>query len=469
MEAPPRPDARQRERAATYSKTAEDAYNKGNYPYAVKMMQDALAIDPVELRYRQVLRAAQRKTFKDDPSKVGMLVGAKLQPIRMRIRSARGKGHWLHVLEVCEEAFSVNPWDVSAAIEGSEAALELKLPALGQWLMESVQKQGEKDPNYWRHMAKVYEANQAYPKAIGCWERVKHLVPHDEEASRQVNALAASATIARSGLHQAIQKGEAVGRSGPEPELPEEAEALRGRQALSPEEQFAREIAEDPSSNRGYLELAEHYRLQDRLDEAKDVLGRGLRAKPEDPSLRDMYAEVQIARLKKAIDGLQKRLREQPDDPEANDRLGKFEVKLRDYELTEFRRRVEARPDDASLRFELGKHLAAAGDHDAAIGEFQAARSSPALKVQALFHAGRSFEANGVLKLAERQYTDALKAAEPDDTDLVNQLRYRLGRVAEDLGNLSAAEEHYNEVAANNYGYLDVAARLRSLNQRQGR
>lgn len=469
MESPPQVDARQRARADTYYKTAGDAYNKGNYPYAVKMLQDALAIDPVELKYRQVLRAAQRKTFKDDPSKVGMLVGAKLQPVRLRMRSARGRGHWLHLLEVCEEAFAVNPWDVGAAMEGSEAALELKLPALGQWLMESVQKQAEKDPHYWRHMAKVYEANQAYPKAIACWERVKQLVPHDEEASRQVNALSASATIARSGLHQAIEKGQAAGRSGPEPEVPEEVGALRGRPALSAEQRFERDVAEEPQSSRPYLEMAEHLRMQDRLDEAKEVLGRGLQALPEDPALREQYAEIQIGRLKKAIDGLQKRLREQPDDADAATRLEKLGVKLRDYELTEFRRRVGSRPDDVGLRFELGKRLAAAGQHDEAIAEFQAARSSPALKVQALLHAGQSFEANGVLKLAERQYTDALKAAEADDVALVNQLRYRLGRVAEDLGNLAAAEEHYNEVAANNYGYLDVAARLRSLNQRQAR
>ncbi len=45
----------------------------------------------------------------------------------------------------------------------------------------------------------------------------------------------------------------------------------------------------------------------------------------------------------------------------------------------------------------------------------------------------------------------------------MNSLHYRLGRVSEAMGNPQAAEEHYNEVAANDYGYLDVAQRLRSL------
>ncbi len=58
---------------------------------------------------------------------------------------------------------------------------------------------------------------------------------------------------------------------------------------------------------------------------------------------------------------------------------------------------------------------------------------------------------------------EALKAADPDDLATLNALHYRLGRVAEAQGNLDVAEEHYNEVAANDYGYLDVALRLRNL------
>ena len=67
-------------------------------------------------------------------------------------------------------------------------------------------------------------------------------------------------------------------------------------------------------------------------------------------------------------------------------------------------------------------------------------------------------------KLAERTYQEALKAIDPADTVNFNALHYRLGRVAEELGNMEEAEEHYNEVASNDYTYLDVAQRLRNLN-----
>ena len=57
-----------------------------------------------------------------------------------------------------------------------------------------------------------------------------------------------------------------------------------------------------------------------------------------------------------------------------------------------------------------------------------------------------------------------MKSLEEGDADNFLSLHYRLGRVAEALGNSEAAEEHYNEVAAKDYTYLDVAQRLRNLN-----
>ena len=93
---------------------------------------------------------------------------------------------------------------------------------------------------------------------------------------------------------------------------------------------------------------------------------------------------------------------------------------------------------------QLGKILARVGDHDGAIAAFQQARTSslPSVKLDALYHSGLSFEANGAYKLAERNFREALKMLEPERQDMFLALHYQLGCTSESLGNNEAAEEH---------------------------
>jgi tetratricopeptide (TPR) repeat protein len=451
-----------RQKAQMLFKYGNDAALKDNYDYAIQMYRDACKLHPDNLLYRKALRGIERRKFGNEPAKVGRLVGARNQPIRMRARGARGKGHHTQALEICEEAFAHNPWDVAAAREAAEAAEQLGWNELAQWLLESVAGVAN-DADFFRYMAHVHELNASWQKAIAAWERVKKIHPYDEDANRQINALAASATIQRSGLGDALHKrAAAAGSSGPEPR-DADLDELRQPQ-LSPEERWEKEIQEDPTLVGPYLQYAEHLKMRGQLDQAEKLLARGLKAAPDDPALKRAHAEVQIGRIQRAIASWQRKCRERPDDEAARAKLAQLEAMLADYEIEEYRRRIGQNPGDAHLQYELGLRLAKAGQHKEAIAAFQqAARSSPAVKVEALLHAGQSFEAEGALKLAERSYHEALKAAEDNDVATLNALHYRLGRVAEAMGNTTAAEEHYNEVAANDYGYLDVAQRLRSL------
>jgi tetratricopeptide (TPR) repeat protein len=208
--------------------------------------------------------------------------------------------------------------------------------------------------------------------------------------------------------------------------------------------------------------------MQDRLDDAEKVLALALKRIPGDTLLQSQHGEIQMARILKHIDHWSKKVEADPSDPNARAKLDQLNDTRNKYEIKEIQRLLTHRADDLNLHFRLGQCMARTGLHDAAIAEFQKARASPELKVEALRHAGMSFEANGVMKLAERSYQDALKeleATEPNNQATLLDLHYRLGRVAEGIGNLQTAEDHYNEVAAIDYGYLDVAARLRSLNQ----
>jgi tetratricopeptide (TPR) repeat protein len=438
-----------------------DAVRKSNFDYAIAMYRQCCKIAPDNLVYRQALRGSERRKFGNDPSKVGMLVGAKNQPILMRAKSARSKQNFQQALEHCEDAFANNPWDVGAARIAAESAEGLGLLLVAQWFVESVQTV-TKDVDFLKYSARVHEANESWQKAIVCWELVKKFNPNDQDASRQINAMSASSTIKRAGLDDALDRHAAAATPEPASALDAKLASLKQEQ-LSPEQRLVKEILADPKAIHAYIDLAEIYRSHSDLEKAEKVLAKGLKANPDDPALTVVLEDTQISRLKRAIDGQSQRVLQHPEDTGAKAKLDQLNQMLDKYEVEAHRRRVNRHPEDTKARYEFGLILARVGKHDEAIAEFQAARTSPAHKVDALYHAGISFEANNALKLAERSYKEALKAIEADDKENFKRLHYRLGRVYEGLSNTESAEEHYNEVAAVDYTYLDVAERLKRL------
>jgi len=451
--------------ATTYFQYGNDAALKQNFDYAIEMYKRACKIVPENLVYRQALRGVERRKFNGDPSKVGMLVGAKNQPLLMRAKSAKSKGNHTQAIEFCEDAFVNNPWDVGAARVAAEAAEQAGLLVLAQWFVETVQT-NSKDVDFFKFSAHIHEVNESWQKAISCWEHVKKLSPNDQEASRQINALSAAGTIKRAGLEDSLDQRAQAAAAPESPESMDEQLKRLKQEQLTPEQRLVKEILGDATAVHAYMDLAEIYRQRGDLDKAEKVLAKGRKANPDDPGLASTYEDTQISRLKKARDSASQRVLQYPEDTGAKAKLDQLTEMLNKYEIEAFRRRVNLHPEDAKLHLDLGIILARVGDHDGAIGEFQNARASPSppQRVQALYHLGLSFEANSSPKLAERNYKEALKLLEPDDKDNLLALHYRLGRVSETMGNTEAADNNYNEVAAIDYGYLDVAERLKRLN-----
>jgi tetratricopeptide (TPR) repeat protein len=453
-------DSADLQRAKTLFQYGNDATIKSNLDYAIDMYRQACKLVPDNMMFRQALRSVERKKFNNDPSKVGKLTGARNQPILLRAKAARSKGNYHHALEVCEEAFVNNPWDVSAARVAAESAEQLGLNLVAQWYVESVQM-NTKDVDFLKFAARIHELNESWQKAIGCWELVKKFHPNDQDANRQINALSASSTIKRARLEDSLDR-HAQAPVEPAESLDSKLDKLKQEQ-LSPEQRLIKEIIADSKAIHAYLDLAELYRGRSELDKAEKVLAKAIKANPNEPVLMSALEDTQIGRLKRAIEKQTQVCHERPDDTGAKVKLDQLNEMFNKYEVEAFRRRVNLRPEDAASHLQLGMILQRIGQHDEAIPEFQAARSSPATKIKALYHAGLSFEANSAWKLAERSYKEALKGLEEEDRENFLAMQYRLGRVAEAVGNTEAAGEHYNEVAAIDYTYLDVAERLRRL------
>ena len=448
-------------KAQTMFHHGNEAAGKGNVDYAIQMYREACKLVPGHLPFRQMLRGVQRKKYDNDPKKVGGLTKARVSTVRLKYSNSKRKGRWPEVLEGCEDALALNPWDLSATRDEAEAAENLGQPEMVLWLLKSVEAQGGEDLEFMKHLALGYELNHDFQRAIQIWEKVRKLAPNDDEASRKINGLAANATIARSGMGTALKAVDSkIAADSFKPDVEELAEL-----AMAPEQRLLNQIETDPSRVGSFLELADLYRAQGRLEDAQKVLVRGIKANRDDVVLLSAHAEVQISRLHKAKDDLEARIKRYPEDLTVQEKLDQLLVMLNDFEIKEFRRRLAQRPNDQATQLELGKRLVKGNQHDAAIEVFQKLQNSAEYKVSALLMLGQAFETIGDSDLAERKYAQALEALDPSDTTNMLELHYLLGRLAETKGDVRTAKDHYQDVAAYDYGYKDVAKRLRALNQ----
>ena len=307
----------------------------------------ACKIVPDNLVYRQALRGIERRKFNNDPGKVGMLVGAKNQPILMRAKSARSKGKFAAAIELCEDAFVNNPWDVGAARVAAEAAEGLGSWSLAQWFVESVQAV-TKDVDFLKFAARIHEANESWQKAIGCWEQVKKLNPNDQDANRQINALSAARTIKRAGLDDALDERAAAAAAA------EPAESMRG-QARAAQARAAHARAApgqgDPGRPDGRPRLpraGRHLSPPQRPRQGREGAGQGPQGQSRRPGAGvDLRGHPDQPPEDGRSTASQQRVLQHPEDTGAKVKLDQLTEMLNKYEVEAFRRRVKLHPEDA--------------------------------------------------------------------------------------------------------------------------
>jgi tetratricopeptide (TPR) repeat protein len=182
--------------AALQFERAEEARLNGNLDYAIELLLSCTKLDPVRIVYRQSLRECSRAATQ---AKGGFswLSSLTTMTTRARVTAAKRAKQYRKVLEEGEEVLVRNPNDLKTQMNMAEAAKELDLIHLAQWMLEEICHQ---DPRYLpahRLLAYLYEEEQRYSQAIATWELVCKVVPLDGEAKRKIQDLAAADTIAR--------------------------------------------------------------------------------------------------------------------------------------------------------------------------------------------------------------------------------------------------------------------------------
>jgi len=216
----------------------------------------------------------------------------------------------------------------------------------------------------------------------------------------------------------------------------------------------------DPTVPNLYLQLAGLYRRADQLEQAHEVLKRGLGPTGNSFELMLELADLEIEPFRRNLALTEQKLKDRPDDPD----LRKIRIRLRKEvntrELDLHRQKADRYPTEMAHRYEVGVRLLRAGQLDEAIRELQAARSDPRYRCQALQSLGHCFKARNNWRLAQRNFEEALQALPSAEMTRRKELLYELAQGCAEAGDLAHAVDLAHELANLDFAYRDVSRLL---------
>jgi tetratricopeptide (TPR) repeat protein len=112
------------------------------------------------------------------------------------MRLARTSSDWRKVLELGEAVLAYNSADIDVQLDMADAALQLNAPELARWCLEQARAQSPESVDIWRALARLYENQKDWKRAVLFWQKVSQKYPTDLEATRKVKDLSAEDMLA---------------------------------------------------------------------------------------------------------------------------------------------------------------------------------------------------------------------------------------------------------------------------------
>ena len=476
----PEVEERKKKIAATLFMTGSNAVKTNQLDYAIDSFLKATKLDPEKLMYRQSLRGTEHAKYNKN-GKGATGAGMRTQGTRMTIKYAKARKKWQDVIDSCEECLTLNPWDVEILLELCNACKELGETMLdtGLWTAQNATTADKENHRGWRMYAYFCEQKKMYNEALNALEKVKNLDPGDMEIPTKIRQLAATSTIS-AGRYEEEDKPEGEGEEGGESETPQpkatpkiqhQAPETSDQKALREIKEAKERIAADGPNPVLYLQIVENYRRINDQKKATDTLEEAVKALPDDPDIKMAALDNRIEYARREIDNAeQKMAAKSKDDPgyekyqaDGQKFIDGRKLKITQWEADRYRIRIAETPQDWGSWLELGERLITLKQYDDAIKALQNGRNDGRQKWRALRGLGAAFWQKRNFTLAEKNLKDALTVCPSMNESGKKDIWYNLGRVYDDKGDREAAIEAYNEVAAIEYGYLDIAERLERL------
>jgi len=456
-----------RQRLQKVFEHAQRCVDKNDHDYANQLLTQCVVEDPASILYLQSFFANLEKKH-GNHKKGPKLAGLKIRSHRSALAKAAAKGDWQPALQAGCAALAIHPWDIPTLLSMAQACDELAIDESQLFLLRWALNADPKDAAVNRQAALALQRIGQFDQAIACWHRVELAKPHDEEATQAISRLSVEKTIHEGGYDPALlsgQDGSQAGKPSVARLAKDAADIDEASASEPPEQRLKAAVEDDPANLENYLQLADIYLHENRLDDAESLLGQGLNASGGgDLRIRERLEDVQLRRVQQQLAVADQRSQQTPS--EENQQLAaRLRSQANQVELEIYAAKSDRDPQNPRLKYELGIRLKRAGKTKEAITTLQAARSDPKRMAQVLLDLGECFQKIEQYKLALSNYEQAIEACDQADSETRRLALYRAGVLATGLRELDRAERHLTDLAGLDFGYRDVADRLDKINR----
>ncbi len=444
-------------------KVGTEAMLKQNWPYAIDMFSKCVKFVPENLVYRQTLRGAVRRSYNENKTGAGM-GGIKLMGPKGRIKKCRMQKDWPGVEAAAEEGLLVNPWDAALHADLGEASRHLGYKDVAVFSYQCAVENDGNNKDYRRSLAELLEDRGEFTQAAVQWDKICQIDPMDGDARTRANQAATKHVIDRGGYEGADDTKGVMADHEVQKRLKMTKPGEADGPGQSEEADLQRAIRKEPENKDNYTKLADFYRREGKHDQALPMLQKALEISGGDANLRELLEDTELDLMKKNVGMAKDRHTTKPDDEKIKKTYDDLRREMRLREMEVLRARVERHPANLQYKFGLAELMMAEKKYGEAIPLFQQASQDNRIESKALYNMGLCFIQEKKYPLARRQFEKAIdKLNAHDNKELFLDVHYWLGRLCEQAKDRDAAESHYSEVLAVDYGYKDALQRLEKL------
>lgn len=441
--------------------TAQVALQRGNFDYVIEVTAQVLKHATGCLPVRRLQRVALLKRLETKNKLISKAFGS----VTMAGFLFATKKDPQKAFENAEKILLSDPTNVPALKSLAENATALGLLETATFAWEAIRELQPKDHDTLVHLAEAYIAAKMHKEAVRVADDLLKLRPQDGDAL----ALMRKASVA-----QTMDKGNWESQSSFRAKLKDENLATSLEQAnkvVTSGEMTERLIAEakerlaaQPENVNHYRAIIDGYRRLGNPAAALDYVkqARKLPTAAGDATFEKLQSELAVAVLEAKVKAAAEKVAAAPADEAAKQEHEAARVELTKVKLEDAKSYVERYPNDYAARFTLANLLLEAGDHQAAIANFQQAQKSPKVRISALAGMGRALKGRKMFDLAVQQFQTA-KSELPVMDDLKKDIVYQLAECYEGMGRQEDAIQEFKLIYSEDIGFRDVADKINAF------